>query len=88
MVVANAGAIKRHTAEIGDIYNNPVVAIEKISQAHQELVEALELADRVKEEGIVVARENIARLGAMTAGLQRASQGLPDGMREAIPAEV
>ena len=77
MIAANATAIKRHTAEIGDIYNSPVVAIEKIAQAHQDLVEAMETADRIKQEGIAVARENIARLAQMSASLERSAPGLP-----------
>ena len=32
---ANAAAIKRHTTEIGDVYNSPVIAIDKITQATQ-----------------------------------------------------
>jgi len=33
MLAANAAAINRHTQEIGDIYNQPVVALDKITQA-------------------------------------------------------
>ena len=77
MIATNASAIKRYTAEIGDIYNSPVIAIEKITQAHHDLIEAMETADRVKQEGIEAARENIARLAEMSADLQRRSQALP-----------
>ena len=30
MIVANAETIKRHTQEIGDVYNEPVIAVEKL----------------------------------------------------------
>ena len=71
LVAANAASIKRHTAEIGDVYNAPVVAIEKVAQAHGDLIEAIDLASRLKEEGVASARETIARLGEMTAQLER-----------------
>ena len=46
VIVDNPVAIKQHTAEIGDVYNNPVIAIDKIAQAHNELIEAMVVADR------------------------------------------
>ncbi len=70
LVAANAATIKRHTLEIGDAYNSPVVAIEKISQAHADLIEAIEMANRLRDEGIAVAKENIARLVSMSSELE------------------
>jgi uncharacterized protein YaaN involved in tellurite resistance len=78
MIAANAAAIKRHTEEIGDLYNNPVIAIEKVTQAHNELMEAMDIADRLKQEGIATARENIAQLGQMSAELHQRVSGLPE----------
>ena len=76
MIVANAVAIKQHTAEIGDVYNNPVIAIDKLTQAHNELIEAMDLADRLKQEGIDAARENIAKLSQLSGDLQQRVSGL------------
>ncbi|UCF61374.1 MAG: toxic anion resistance protein [Anaerolineaceae bacterium] len=76
MILANAAAIKRHTEEIGDVYNNPVVAVEKITQAHNDLIEAMEIANQLKKQGIEFARENIAKLSQLTTDLQLRSQGL------------
>jgi uncharacterized protein YaaN involved in tellurite resistance len=78
MIVSNARAIKRHTEEIGDVYNNPVLAVEKITQAHNDLIEAMEIADRLKQHGIEFARENIAKLSQLTSDLQKRSRGLID----------
>ena len=64
MLAANAAAIKQHTAEIGDIYNNPVIAIDKIAQAQRDLLEAMATVDKYKDEGIQAARQNIATLRA------------------------
>ena len=76
VILANAAAIKQHTEEIGDVYNNPVIAIDKIAQAHNDLIEAMDTADRLKQEGIDAARENIAELSKLSSDLQRRALGL------------
>ena len=88
LVTANAETIKRHTIEIGDVYNNPVIAIEKISQAHNELIEAMNIADRLKQEGIVSARENIAKLTQLSAGLEQRSRGMLEQATDAPSIEA
>ena len=84
MIAANAAAIRQHTAEIGDVYKNPVVAIDKLTQAHNDLLEALNVADRLKTEGIETARENIAKLRQLTAELEEKSVGV--GKPEQAPS--
>ena len=76
LVAANAAAIRRHTQEIGDLYNSPVIAVEKVSQAHNDLVEALHTASRLRQEGIEAARDNIAKLGQMSADLEQRVSGV------------
>lgn len=76
MIAANAGAIREHTEAIGEIYNNPVIAIEKIEQAHNDLMEAMNIADRLKQQGIESARENISRLSQLSSEMQQRSSGL------------
>jgi uncharacterized protein YaaN involved in tellurite resistance len=74
MIAANAAAIRQQTQEIGDVYNNPVIAIEKVTAAHDQLVEALNLVDQMQAAGVENARQNIARLAELSADLhQRAS---------------
>ena len=87
LVEDNAGAIKRQTLEIGDISNSPVIAMEKISQAHDDLIEALQIAGRLRQEGIESARQNIARLGQMSAELQERIGGVIEG-DEALPKSL
>ena len=77
VVTANAVAIKRHTEEIGDLYKNPAIAFDKISQAHTDLVEALENASRLRAEAIESAGENIARLAQLSDDIQAKVGGLP-----------
>ncbi|MCZ6866261.1 MAG: toxic anion resistance protein, partial [Chloroflexi bacterium] len=88
LILANAAAIKRHTEEIGDVYNSPVIALEKITQAHNDLIEAMDLADRLKQDGIDAARENIAKLSQLSAELTQRSQGLREGAMEAPSIEA
>ncbi len=76
VIAANATTIRQHTQAIGDVYNNPVIAIDKITQAHNDLIEAMDIADRLKQEGIDSARQNIAKLGQLSAELQRRASGL------------
>ncbi|MFN2217360.1 MAG: toxic anion resistance protein, partial [Anaerolineae bacterium] len=89
VIVANAETIKRHTQEIGDLYNNPVIATEKLEQAHNELMQAMDIAERIKQQGIDSARANIARLGQLSADLQRRVSGLAEtGEVELLSAEA
>lgn len=70
MLAANAAAIKQHTAEIGDLYNNPIIAIDKIAQAQRDLLAAMATVDQYKDEGIRTARQNIATLARMSEEMQ------------------
>lgn len=87
LVAANAAAIKRHTTEIGDVYNSPVIAIDKLTQAHGDLVEALTTAERLKQEGIEAAREHIARVAEMSGDLRKRAGMLPE-QASAAPASI
>ena len=86
MVAANAAAIKRHTEEIGNLFNNPVIAMDKITQAHDDLVAAIDTANRLREEGVAIARDNIAKLSEMSDGLQQKLTGVADSGRPALEA--
>ena len=82
MIVTNAATIKQHTQEIGDVYNEPVIAVEKITQAHNALLEAIDLANQLKEDGIASARENISKLSHLAGALEERFAGtrqLPEG---------
>jgi uncharacterized protein YaaN involved in tellurite resistance len=82
IVVSNAEAIKQHTEAIGDAYNSPLIAMEKIAQAHDDLMTALDTADRLRDEGIASARENLARLAQLSGALQERSRALLEPGKE------
>ena len=88
LIAANATSLRHHTQEIGDVYNNPVIAIDKITQAHNDLIEAMNTADRLKLEGIQAARENIARLSQLSADMEQRSRGLREGESGAVSIEA
>ena len=81
MVVQNAGAIRRQTEEIGDLYNEPVIAMDKLVQAHHDLLAALDAASRLREDGIHNARRNIDELTGLTRELAVNVQGLEPAER-------
>jgi uncharacterized protein YaaN involved in tellurite resistance len=85
MLAANAAAINQHTKEIGDIYNQPVVALDKITQAQRDLLQAMDTVGRLKEEGIQSARRNIATMAQMTAEMQGKLGGLQTGIATERP---
>ena len=87
LIVANAGLIKQHTSEIGDVYKEPVIALEKITQAHNDLIEAMDIADRLKTEGIEVARVNIVKLRELSEELRQRAGGLTE-QKEAASLEA
>ena len=76
LIAANASAIRQHTEDIGDLYRSPVIAIDKLAEAHADLVGAVDAASRLQQEGINSAREGIARLSEMSAELEQKVSGL------------
>jgi uncharacterized protein YaaN involved in tellurite resistance len=70
LLIANAGAIKSHTAEIGDVYTSPVVAMEKIARAHADLLAAIDIAANLRDEGIAAARQNVVELQRLSEELR------------------
>jgi uncharacterized protein YaaN involved in tellurite resistance len=86
LIAANASSILHHTQEIGEVYNNPVIAIDKIAQAQHDLIEAMDIAERLKLEGIQAAKQNIAKLSELTAEMEERSQGLRDDAQPSIEA--
>jgi uncharacterized protein YaaN involved in tellurite resistance len=90
MIAANAAAIRQQTQEIGDVYNNPVIALEKVTAAHDQLVEALDLVDQMQAASIENARQNIARLTELSADLHQRASSIhgTSGSPEAKPPSI
>lgn len=78
MIVSNATAINSHIKEIGDLYKEPIVAMDKLEKAVGELQQAIEAANRMKAEGIERAKENVVRIRTLTEELRTKAGELPD----------
>ena len=76
MLAANAASIKQQTTEIGDLYTNPVLALDKVKSAYDDLLGAMDEMDRLRRTGTESAKEGIAQLSAMTAELAPKAEGL------------
>ncbi len=87
MLTANAAAIKQQTAEIGDMYKNPVLALDKVKQAYDDLMGAMDQMDEIRRVGTESARAGIAELDQMTAGLAPKAEGLHSARQFDVPSE-
>ena len=95
MLEANAAAIGRQTAEIGEMQNNPVIALESVKKAHNSLIEAMDKMEEIRAVGTEKARAGIAELNKMSAALEpkvealQAAHDLPPAqLPGATPAEL
>jgi uncharacterized protein YaaN involved in tellurite resistance len=69
--------INAHVKEIGDLYKEPVVAIDKLNEAVQQLEQAIDATNRMKSEVIDRAKENIVRIKDMTEEIRSKAGALP-----------
>jgi uncharacterized protein YaaN involved in tellurite resistance len=88
LIAANAASIKTHTQEIGDLYINPVIAMDKITHAHNDLIEAMDAADRLRQEGIKLATENIAKLSTLSSTLAQRATSLLESSAPAADGKL
>ena len=85
MLEANAAAIGQQTREIGEMQNNPVIALDRVRNAYNTLVGAMDEMDTIRSAGTEKARAGIAELARMSAALEpkvealEAAKALPAG---------
>jgi len=70
MLEANAAAIGKQTAEIGEMQNNPVIALDRVKNAYTTLVGAMDQMEEIRAAGTEKARAGIAELSQMSAALE------------------
>ena len=87
MLTANAAAIKQQTAEIGDMYKNPVLALDKVKQAYDDLMGAMDQMDEIRRAGTEQARAGITELDQMTEKLAPKAEGLHSARQFEVPSE-
>jgi uncharacterized protein YaaN involved in tellurite resistance len=84
ILASNAAAIRQQTADIAQMYNNPVLALEKVQKSYDDLMAAMDEVEKVKRQGIDTAKQGMARLSDMSGKLaQRA--GLSTGEKPEVP---
>lgn len=66
LLQANAASIRQQSAEIADLHTNPVLALDKVKAAHDDLLAAIEETEKIKQQGIEKANEGIAALSKMS----------------------
>ncbi len=83
MLEANAASIGLQTKEIGEMQNNPVIALDRVKNAYTTLVGAMDEMEKIRSAGTEKARAGIAELTQMSAALEpkvdalRAANELP-----------
>ncbi|OGO20491.1 MAG: hypothetical protein A2144_03125 [Chloroflexi bacterium RBG_16_50_9] len=78
LIVSNANMINQHIKEIGDLYKEPVIAMNKLEEACNKLEAAIDETNKLKLEGIEAARTNISKIKIMTEQLKTKAGALPD----------
>ena len=84
ILASNAAAIRQQTADIAQMYNNPVLALEKVQKSYDDLMAAMDEVEKVKRQGIETAKEGMARLSDMSGKLAQKA-GLTAGETLAAP---
>ncbi len=69
ILASNAAAIRQQTSEIAQMYNNPVLALEKVQKSYDDLMAAMDEVEKVKRQGIDTAKQGMARLSNMSGKL-------------------
>ena len=87
MLEANAAAIGAQTREIGEMQNDPVIALESVKNAYTTLVGAMDDMERIRSEGTEKARAGIAELTKMSAALEPKVEAL-SAARELPAADI
>jgi len=82
MMAQNAAAVNKAAEEIGDLYNNPVIALEKMEEGFDQLMKAVDTANETMANSTLKAREASAKLADMTAELSPVAQGLRDSRND------
>ncbi len=87
MLEANAAAIGNQTREIGEMQNNPVIALDRVKNAYESLVSAMDEMEQIRAAGTEKAKSGIAELSRMSAALEPKVEAL-QAAKELPPAEI
>jgi uncharacterized protein YaaN involved in tellurite resistance len=84
ILASNAAAIRQQTSEIAQMYNSPVLALEKVQKSYDDLIAAMDEVEKVKRQGIETAKKGMAQLSGMSQSLAQKA-GLTSGGQTDVP---
>jgi len=70
LLLDNAKALRKQTEEVKELYTSPVLALDKVQKAYEELAKAIDEFENIKEKGYQIAVQNISKLEAMNEQLE------------------
>lgn len=87
LLAANAASVREQGAEIREMANNPVIALDKVKSAFDDLMAAIEDAEGAKRKGIENAQKGISMLSDMTSEIGDRISALQAGKEEPAAEE-
>ena len=87
MMAQNAAAVNQAAQKVGDMYNNPVIGLEKLEEGFDQLMQAVNTANATIATSTIKARETSDRLAQMTAELEPVAAGMRDARAEGAAQE-
>ncbi len=75
MMAQNAAAVNQAAQNVGELYNNPVIGLEKLEEGFDQLMQAVNTANQTMADSTVKAREASNRLADMTKELEPIAAG-------------
>ena len=76
MLAQNAASIRQQTQAVGDLYTNPVLALDKVTAAYHDLASSLDELDEIRRTGTKAAREGVAQMTTLTADMAKRADAL------------
>ena len=87
MMAQNAAAVNQAAQKVGDMYNNPVIGLEKLEEGFDQLMQAVNTANATIATSTIKARETSDRLAQMTAELEPVAAGMRNARAEGAAQE-
>jgi uncharacterized protein YaaN involved in tellurite resistance len=88
LMAQNASAVNQAASEIGDLYNNPVIALEKMEEGFDQLMQAVATANETMATSTIRAKETSAKLAEMTAALNPVAEELRGSKTTGVEPEI
>lgn len=79
MIVRNAQLINENIKEVGDVYKQPFIAVDKLEKAAGLLKEAIDMENSIEAETIESAKNNTKKIKMLTEDIRNKSGQLPNG---------